>query len=49
VLVEGMSLELEPNACVGSKRVNIGAAVVVTASGCEELNKLPTRVHHVAA
>lgn len=49
VLVEGMSLELEPNACIGSKRVNIGAAVVVTASGCEELNKLPTRVHHVAA
>jgi len=46
VLREGMSLELEPNTCLGTKRVNIGGVVVVTASGCEELNILPTKVHH---
>lgn len=47
VLTEGMSLELEPNACLGTRRVNIGAGVIVTRDGCEELNQLPTRVHHV--
>ena len=46
VLQPGMTLELEPNACLGTKRVNIGAAVIVTATGAEELNSLPTRVHH---
>ena len=49
VLVPGMALELEPNACIGSRRVNIGAAVIVTATGAEELNRLPTRVHHKRA
>ena len=44
----GMGLELEPNACVGTRRVNIGGAVVVTETGCEELNTLPTRVRHAA-
>ena len=44
----GMGLELEPNACLGMKRVNIGAAVVVTRTGCEEFNQLATRVQHVA-
>ncbi len=44
VLQPGMSLEIEPNACRGLHRVNIGAGVVVTASGCKELNALPTRV-----
>jgi Xaa-Pro aminopeptidase len=48
VLREGMSLELEPNACLGTRRINIGGAVVVTAGGCEELNELPTRVFHKA-
>jgi Xaa-Pro dipeptidase len=48
-LVAGMSLELEPNACLGMQRANIGGVVVVTAQGCEELNTLATRVHHVAA
>ena len=48
VLEPGMGLELEPNACLGTCRINIGGAVVVTASGCEELNELPTRVRHVA-
>jgi Xaa-Pro aminopeptidase len=46
VLREGMVLELEPNACIGMQRVNIGAGVLVTSSGCEELNALATRVHH---
>jgi Xaa-Pro aminopeptidase len=47
VLQEGMSLEIEPNACLGMVRVNIGAGVVVTSRGAEELNTLPTRVRHV--
>lgn len=47
VLTEGMGLELEPNACLGMVRVNIGAGVLVTADGAEELNTLPTRVRHV--
>ena len=42
-----MSLELEPNACLGMVRVNIGAGVLVTARGAEELNSLATRVQHV--
>ncbi|WP_296559751.1 M24 family metallopeptidase [Pigmentiphaga sp.] len=49
VMEEGMSLELEPNACIGLRRVNIGAGVVVGRSGPEELNDVPTRVWHVAA
>jgi Xaa-Pro aminopeptidase len=47
VLKEGMGLELEPNACLGMVRVNIGAGVLVTSRGAEELNTLPTRVQHV--
>lgn len=47
VLQEGMSLELEPNACLGMVRVNFGAGVLVTATGAEELNTLPTRLQHV--
>jgi Xaa-Pro dipeptidase len=46
VLAPGMGLELEPNACIGTKRVNIGSGVVVTATGAEPLNDLPTRVWH---
>jgi Xaa-Pro dipeptidase len=46
MLCEGMTLEVEPNACLGMKRVNIGGVVLVTAAGCEPLNDLPTRVHH---
>jgi Xaa-Pro aminopeptidase len=45
-LVAGMSLELEPNACLGTRRINIGAGVIVTADGCEEMNRLPTQVFH---
>ncbi len=44
VLQPGMGLELEPNACLGLHRVNIGGAVLVTATGAEELNRLPTRL-----
>ena len=47
-LKEGMALELEPNACLGMKRVNIGGIVLVTASGAEELNKISTRVYHAS-
>lgn len=47
VLQEGMGLELEPNACLGLVRVNIGAGVLVTSRGAEELNSLATRVRHV--
>ncbi len=49
VLAAGMGLELEPNACLGMKRVNLGGAVVVTEAGGEELNQLPTRVFHKRA
>ncbi|WP_178130898.1 M24 family metallopeptidase [Reyranella sp. CPCC 100927] len=48
VLQPGMALELEPNACLGNRRINIGAGVVVTEGGCEELNDIPTRVFHRA-
>jgi Xaa-Pro dipeptidase len=47
MLREGMGLEIEPNACLGMVRVNIGAGVLVTSRGAEELNELPTRVRHV--
>jgi len=46
VLQDGMGLELEPNACLGLVRVNIGAGVLVTTGGAEELNELPTRLRH---
>ncbi|MGA2392806.1 MAG: M24 family metallopeptidase [Candidatus Lustribacter sp.] len=44
VLLPGMTLELEPNACVGMQRVNIGGVVLVTATGAEEYNDVPTRM-----
>jgi Xaa-Pro aminopeptidase len=46
VLVEGMSLELEPNACIGMRRINIGGAVVIGKSGPEELHTVATKVWH---
>jgi Xaa-Pro dipeptidase len=36
--------ELEPNACLGKHRVNIGGTVFVTNQGVESLNELPTRM-----
>ena len=41
VIKAGMIFEMEPNACIGKHRVNIGGTVVVTEYGVEELNRLP--------
>src|SRR5262245_54249077 len=46
VLQPGMVFAFEPNACIGHHRVNIGGTVIVTATGCEELNHIPTSVTH---
>jgi Xaa-Pro aminopeptidase len=46
VLAEGMVFALEPNACIDRHRVNIGGTVIVTKTGCEELNHIPTAVTH---
>ncbi|HLH96366.1 MAG TPA: M24 family metallopeptidase [Xanthobacteraceae bacterium] len=46
VLEAGMVFAFEPNACIGNHRVNIGGTVIVTATGCEELNHIPTTVTH---
>ncbi len=40
-LKAGMVFELEPNACIGGRRVNIGGTVIVTDAGAEPLNDLP--------
>lgn len=48
ILQPGMVIELEPNACIGSWRVNLGGAVIITENGPEELNSLPTRMQVVA-
>jgi Xaa-Pro aminopeptidase len=44
VIKEGMVMELEPNACKGMNRVNIGGTVIVTKNGAEELNKLAAKM-----
>ena len=49
VLKPGMVFAFEPNACIDRHRVNIGGTVIVTENGCEELNRIPTRVTHKAA
>jgi Xaa-Pro aminopeptidase len=46
VLQPGMVLLFEPNASIGKHRVNIGGTVIVTSSGREELNHIPTTVAH---
>jgi Xaa-Pro aminopeptidase len=46
ILQPGMVFAFEPNACIGIHRVNIGGTVIVTATGCEELNHIPTTVTH---
>ncbi|HKT18809.1 MAG TPA: M24 family metallopeptidase [Stellaceae bacterium] len=46
VLQEGMVFAFEPNACIDRHRVNLGGTVIVTATGCEELNHIPTTVTH---
>jgi Xaa-Pro aminopeptidase len=48
VLLEpGMSIQLEPNAAFGRQQVNIGGNVLVTETGCEELNDLPNHMRFV--
>ena len=47
VIKPGMVFELEPNACLGKHRVNIGGTVLITEDGVEELNKLPTEMRVV--
>ncbi len=47
LLREGMSFALEPNACKGQHRVNVGGTVVVTSGEPEELNTAPNRLHVV--
>ena len=44
IIQEGMVMELEPNACKGMNRVNIGGTVIVTKNGVEELNKLASKM-----
>lgn len=52
VLKPGMVFAFEPNACLtvdgAHHRVNVGGTVIVTENGCEALNRIPTRVFHVA-
>jgi hypothetical protein len=38
----GMTFALEPNACLDTRGVNIGGALIVAETGCEELNAIPT-------
>lgn len=47
ILEPGMVFELEPNACRGSWRINIGGTVIVTENGPEQLNQLPTRMQTI--
>lgn len=47
ILKPGMVFEFEPNASLGKNRVNIGGAVLVTETGAEELNRLPTAMRVV--
>lgn len=44
VIRAGMVFELEPNACQGKHRTNIGGTVIVHEDGVEELNKLATEM-----
>ena len=47
VLKPGMVFSMQPNACRGRHRVNIGGTVLLTEKGVEELNKLPTEMRVV--
>ncbi len=44
IIQPGMVFELEPNACIGRHRINIGGTVIITEDGCEPLNKIPTEM-----
>ena len=43
-LKPGMTLELEPNACLDDCRINVGCAVLITEGKPDELNKLPNEM-----
>lgn len=47
VIEPGMVFALEPDACRGRKKVQVGGTVIVTENGAEELNKLPTEMRIV--
>lgn len=47
VLEPGMTIQLEPNACMGKHRINIGGNAIVTATGAEELNRIPTEMRRI--
>ena len=47
VIKPGMVFILEPNACIGPHRVNIGGTCLITETGCLELNKLATEMQIV--
>lgn len=48
VIREDTVWALEPNACLGKCRVNIGGTVVVTKKGAYSLNRLPTKMRTVS-
>ena len=48
VLKPGVLFELEPNACRGRRRVNIGGTVLITKAGVEELNKFSSEMRVAA-
>jgi len=47
IIKPGMVFELEPNACRGKHRINIGGTVIVSEDGVEELNELATQMRIV--
>ena len=44
----GMMFALEPNACRGQLRGNIGGSVIVIENGAKELNELANNLHIVS-
>lgn len=48
VIKAGTVWELEPNACIGKHRVNIGGTVIVTEKGAVGLNVVPTEMHVIS-
>jgi Xaa-Pro aminopeptidase len=49
VIRSGMAFAFEPNAHVGRTRINVGGTIVVTETGCEELNHICNRLIRVPA
>ena len=44
LLEPGVMFELEPNACRGIQKVNVGGTVLITKDGCEELNRMASEM-----